>query len=425
MRGGLKSMIPLIVGGAFLVAALLGFVIANQTGNTRAPEPRRAPPPSPSSASRGTQPRPSASSQNAPPPAALSARDLAVQDEEDITRLLLARIEQSPEAIDRKWLERVFLHVRNRAEFDAFLEEVLAHGARYNTTYIEKKRGAKQRLSTNPRVYIWEAQNIIRGRYKWGLTEEGLSVKARGLLAMGVYRAFENARKEEEERKEEVEVDDEVMAIYFVESSSTYRALEELAVELGGDQDAWLVPHARLLEAAIVSRYHRIEEFSQESQERLSGSGASGLPARVVIGKLQASLYVHLLDLGRLYIESATRELAYKGKQQENAERGFRILALVYRRTQSGEAFKMLRESNRIQRYNLWQMARASWRQANGMAAAGDTAAADAEYLTAKRRYLECLSRLEETKKPVVAAELKRLQKDISAWYAGKADQSQ
>ena len=422
MRGGLTSIIPLIIGAILLVVAVLGFVVTSQMKDTRAPAPE--PSSSPSSPSESRAPQVPASAPDAPPPAALSARDLAVQDEEDITRILLGQIEQSPQAIDQKWMDEVFVHVRNRVELDAFLEEVLAHGARYNATYIERKRGTKQRLSTNPQFYIWEAQNIIRGRYKWGLTEEKLSDKARGLLAMGLYRAHENARKESEDEEVEVEVDDEVIAIYFLESSNTYKALQEVATEAGTDPDVWLEPHARLLEAAIVSRYLRLQQFSHESRERLSGTSASGLPARVQIDQLQKSLYVHLLDLGRLYVEAATRELAYKGKQQEGAQRGFKALALVYRQTQSGDAFRMLRESNRIQRYNLWQMARASWRQARAAATAGDSATADDEYLTAKRRYLECLSRLEESKKPAVTTEFRRLQQDVAAWYAGRGDQS-
>jgi len=425
VSGGLKSIIPLIIGATLLVVAVLGFAITSQMEDTRASTPRQASAAPAPSGSRGPRPQTSTSPQDEPPPAKLSARDLAVQDEEDITRILVDQIEQAPKAIHQKWIDEVFVHVRNRAELDAFLEEVLVHGARYNATYIERKRGTKQRLSTNPQFYIWEAQNIIRGRYKWGLTEEKLSKKARGLLAMGLYRAYENARKATEEEEEEQEVDDEVIAIYFVESSNTYKALQEVAIEAGTDPDAWLLPHARLLEAAIVSRYLRSEEFSHASRERLSGTSASGLPARVQIAQLQKSLYVHLLDLGRLYVEAATRELAYKGKQQEGAQRGFQALSLVYRQTQSGDAFRMLRESNRIQRYNLWQMARASWRQARESATAGDSAAADDEYLTAKRRYLQCLSRLEESKKPTVTAEFRRLQQDVAAWYAAKGDQPQ
>jgi len=388
--GGLKSIIPLIVGGALLVAAVLGFAIGHQRGNRSASVSARGGSSSAPAGSRVSRHRSSPLPQDAPPPAALSAQDLAVQDEEDINRILLAQIELSPRAIDQKWMNQVFLYVRNRAQLDALVEEVLVHGARYNTEYIERKRGSKQRLSTNPQFYIWEAQNVIWGRYKGGLTEQGLSKKARGLLAMGLYRAYENARKDEEE------VDDEAIAVYFVESDNAYRALEELAEEEKRDPGVWMLPHVRFLEAAIVSRYLVIQKSSQESRQQLSGTSSSGLPGRLQIAKAQKSLYVHLLHLGQLYIEAATREVAYKGKQQEHAQRGFKTLALVHRQTKSGDALRMLRESNRIQRYNLWQMARASWRQAR-----------------------------EESKKPVAAAEYRRLQRDIAAWYAGKDEQPQ
>jgi hypothetical protein len=79
-----------------------------------------------------------------------------------------------------------------------------------------------------------------------------------------------------------------------------------------------------------------------------------------------------------------------------------------------------MREVNRIQRYNLWQMARVAWKEAKAMAAAGRIAEADDGFLLAKHNYLKCLSRLESSKKPVVFGEYRRLQADITEWVTSR-----
>ena len=98
------------------------------------------------------------------------------------------------------------------------------------------------------------------------------------------------------------------------------------------------------------------------------------------------------------------------------ARYGFKALAMVYQRSHSGEALGTLREANRIQRYNLWQMARVAWKKAKALAMAGRVDEADDEFLTAKHHYLLTLSRLERSKKKTVFGEYRRLQADITSW---------
>ncbi len=99
---------------------------------------------------------------------------------------------------------------------------------------------------------------------------------------------------------------------------------------------------------------------------------------------------------------------------QDYARLGFKALAMVYQRSRSGEALRVMREANRIQRYNLWQMARVAWKNAKALATAERGAEADDEFLVAKNLYLQCLSRLERSKK-LVNDEYRRLQADITS----------
>ena len=70
--------------------------------------------------------------------------------------------------------------------------------------------------------------------------------------------------------------------------------------------------------------------------------------------------------------------------------------ATVYRMTDSGEAGAQIRESNRIQRYNIWKMGQAAWKWARQAAVSGDSTLDERQYFLAKRRYLQCLSRLDK-----------------------------
>ena len=98
---------------------------------------------------------------------------------------------------------------------------------------------------------------------------------------------------------------------------------------------------------------------------------------------------------------------------------------MVFQRTKAGAAITVLREANKIQRYNLWQMGRAAWRQAQLAIKSGNVKEADDHFFTAKQRFLQTLSRLEGSKQPVVRAELERLQAEIAAWARTKAEMAE
>ena len=339
-------------------------------------------------------------------------------DEKDIVRILLAQIEATPGEIDQTWLASVFRHIRDREAMEKYMASVLADGARFRGVWNAEKAKQKQVPSRNPNAYVFQARDLIYARYADGLSMEKLSSRARNLLALALKIAYENAAEEERE------VNDEILTTFFRESSALYTALQEVTVEQGRDPKPWMDEHTRLLETAIMNRHLLIRQLEAEARERYSGSHLSAQPARIRIAGWQKALNAHLMDLGRLYVEAATRETTYKLKQQQAAESGFRTLAMVYRKTQSPEALRILREANRIQRYNLWQMARASWRQASEAAKADKAKQAEAGYFKAKMQYLECLARLEESKKPQVSAELAALQEEIASWVRGRAAQA-
>ncbi|MEE3264645.1 MAG: hypothetical protein VX290_17520, partial [Candidatus Latescibacterota bacterium] len=122
------------------------------------------------------------------------------------------------------------------------------------------------------------------------------------------------------------------------------------------------------------------------------------------------------------YIDAALAETTYRGRQQKYADLGSDVLAMVFQRSKTGAAITVLREANKIQRYNLWQMGRAAWRQAQLAVKSGKAEEADAQFFTAKQRYLQTLARLERSRQTAVLEEYSRLQAEISAWAVTKAE---
>ena len=121
----------------------------------------------------------------------------------------------------------------------------------------------------------------------------------------------------------------------------------------------------------------------------------------------------------------ALNRLLRFGKRQEHADRAFKALAMVHRMRASGDALILMIKANRMQRDYLWRMAKSHWRRAKKADGSGDLALAGEEYLLAKRRYLQALSRIEGSKQKHLYKELRVLQKDIRSWYFEKnADKS-
>lgn len=408
--------IPLYVGGLFIAAAIAGAVMSLVT-----PAPQQAAPP------------PIVAPHRAPEPDMdeISPEQVKAQDEEDIIKILLAQIEQTPSKIDEAWLADMCQQISDADSLDAFWKAVVASGESYGAGYTRKVKSGTV-MSRNPLYYVFEAREFI---YSTDPQEKKLLGSSRGLLDMAIAKSWEASRKEIQERLakeqrmklEDIDVpaemghlDDEVRTTYFKEYLRLYSVLIELADKHGEDSRQYVDKQIRLHEAAVVDRHLRMMETMSDARERYSGNTNSAKPAIVQITRWSNAVNERLLSLGKVYIDAALAEKVYRGRMEDYADLGFKALAMVYQRSQSGEALRAMREVNRIQRYNLWQMARVAWKEAKAMAAAGRIAEADDGFLLAKHNYLKCLSRLESSKKPVVFGEYRRLQADITEWVTSR-----
>lgn len=421
----MKSL-PLYLGATLLVAAIAG---AGYTlFGDRLPF-AIGPPPAPAPVE--VAPVPQVEAPEAAPE--MSPVQVAAQDEEDVMAILLKQIEESPKEITPAWLAEFCQSIADEAGLKAFWDEIIAQGQTLDGQRTASQKETKAGLSQNPLFFVFEARELI---YSGTPTAQGLRAQAPGLLAMAVYRSWKKSVDDAEERSRvkrrptelvaktapapetpvEPSVDDEVKTSYLKEMFKCYEALESLTTKAGGAPGQYMDDVVRLHEAAIVDRHFTVVRLTEEARQLYSGIGASSLPATVAIGRCKNQVDESLLALGKIYVDASLAERAFRGKQQQYADLGFRALAMVYQRSKSGEALRIMRESNRIQRYNLWQLARLSWKQAKQAAAERRVDEADDLYFQSKQRYLQCLSRLERSKRPVVLDEYRRLQAEIAEW---------
>lgn len=371
-----------------------------------------------------------------PEPVGLTPAEIRAQDEEDIIKILLAQIEATPRQIDDAWIAGFCQFVRNGDDLRAYWDSVRTEGERYNAQHPSDapgpKSGSKKSRASNPLVHVFAAREFI---YSGEPKEATILGQGRSLIAMAVYLSWkadldelrQAEAKKQRRRLEDVQVpndaatiDEDVKTAYFSEMLKVYDVLAQIVVKAGGDPTEFRDEKIRLHEAAIVDRHLLVQARMQEARERYADLAQSSAPATVAIARADAEVNAHILALGKIYNDMALHEMAFRGRQQEYAERGFRALALVYQRSKSGESLRVMRESNRIMRYNLWQMARASWKSAKAAAKSGHAQEADDQFFTAKQLYLKCLSMLERSRKPVVLDEYQRLHADIAEWTRTK-----
>ena len=421
----MKSL-PLYVGALFIAVAVAGGVVSLlDEPASRQPQPQSQP----AAAAAEAEPARPATVEEA-----LSPEEVKAQDDADIKEILLGQIAATPADINVEWIADFCQHIRDEAALAVFWSELVEKGRRYDAQYTAQNAGTGHVLSRNPLFYVFEAREYIHTDVP---DDKKLLKQARGLMAMAVFRSWHESRevlrkqlsKTGRIRLEDVvlpddagTIDTDIKTTYFTEMLALYELLAKLegAKENGGNPRQYGGDLVRLHEAAIADRYFSIGALTKEAQDRFRGTGQSSGAAMMTIDRLQSGVDEHLLALGKIYIREALAEKTYRGKQQASAEQAFQALALVFQRTSSGEALREMMEANRIHRYNLWQLARASWQRAKKAAADGRREEANDEFFLAKQRYLQCLGRLERSKKPVVYDEYRRLQSDINDWMASR-----
>ena len=378
----------------------------------------------------------------------LAAREVEKKDDADSRRIIYEQVSKTEPDFSDAWLEGMCQYVRTEKDLAAHWQEILEKGRKYEAIYKEENAEEGEVLSGIAQVYIFEAREFIHTQTP---DADKLRLKVPNLLALAVYRAWaalvdgevsrKRGRKKSvadmllaagqpveseaaivEAAQKEAIIPDETKSSYLTEALAGLDLQVKLAQVAGEDPRAFMEQRIRLHEVVLIEGFTFIRRKTKEARERYSQSTSSAAPATVAIGRWNAVLNARLLSLGKIYVDAALAETTYRGRQQKYADLGFDALAMVFQRSKTGAAITVLREANKIQRYHLWQMGRAAWRQAQLAVKSGKIEEADDQFFTAKQRYLQTLSRLERSKQHVVLEELHRLQVEIIAWAQTKAE---
>ena len=337
-------------------------------------------------------------------------RDLAAEEAE-LTRILLAQIKETQDVVDEAWLTSFCRYIQDEAALEGYLNAVLETGARRDQSYKEERRRAKQMPLGDPRFFIELAKQQLYGRE---VNRRGMD-KAHEFLALGYDRAYHA----DEEHKG---VADDFAFSFLKEMIKLQELYRTFAIEVGDEDPRWLEEVIKAREAAIIDRFYRIKHRHVKARKEFKESGNSAALVLKQTDIWRKTVHENLLALGRVYADLAANEVLYKSRQQEYTQRAFKSLAMVYQVSYSGEALKMLRQVNKIERFNLWQMARANWKKAQVAADNGRVQEADTLYFKAVHHYLQCLARSEGQQRETLVEEYRRLKRDIAAWNANKKD---
>ena len=335
------------------------------------------------------------------------------QDNDDIREIVAAKVAETPHSIDDGWFDGIFRYIPNEDSLKSFHQDLLARGAEYDAIYsadfAARSQGRKVQ-SNDPRFYI----NTKAGEIIPAPSPRKLRVQAKGCRDRGVYREY----RLKEEAWENIRP--EIISIYYQMSVKRLRALVEIERKKGRSGEAERRELLRIREAIAMDRYLKIKAGTAAAVERFSKTTSSAAGATNRINQWHKTLKEQLLEVGRIYVNAADAEKRYYGKRQEDASKAFKALAMVHRLTASGDALQLIIKVNRIQRDYLWRVAKLHWKRAKKADDSGDLALAGEEYLQAKRRYLQALSRIEGSKQKYLYKELRVLQGDIRDWYQAR-----
>lgn len=409
----ISPIIPLVIGVVFIGAALVGVVLSSMQETTEGDEKT-----APKMTQRTQLQAPVVpSKEKAPKKEPVAEVEPELSEEElrrQTVRILLARVAKTPTDFNADWLRNTNQYVRDGNSLDHFFREYMQIGEKRSIMLERAQQRSKKILPQDPRYYVSQANATFVAKEN---TETTLLKGIKENLAFALY-------KEQEEAEGIENVEEQFMGTFFKKILNMYQILEEMALKEKRDPEPWMKERVRTLEAAIVDRYLRVERRKDLARARKEGTGHSIAPELMRTDRLEKAINENLVEMGRVYYEGAAREFIDREKHQYYADQAFKVLAMVYQRSHSGEALNLMREVNDIQRDYLHRLAKTSWKRAQLAVAAGDIAKADENFFIATQRYLQCMSQAVETRRELMAREFRILKQEIAEWNAKKKSAS-
>ena len=405
----INPIIPLVVGIVCIGAALVGGTVAFiQKGETAEKPTVTA---EASVRKTSTVKKRVGAAKDPEPPSVEEKESLSPAElRKQTTRILIARIKETPSQLNEEWLGQYMRYVRTEKNLDAFFSEYLSSGMKRTAQYNRAQLASKKLLSQDPRYFVSQASEVL---FEKDNTEKSLLKGVRSNLAQALYM-------EQQEVDGLKNMDEAFMGNFFKKLLRMYEMLEEIEQRDGGNPDRWLEDHVRILEASVMDRYLRIKRRLELARSKKSETGQSIAGTLFRTDRLEKMINENLLQLGKVYHQAAAREVIDREMHRFYADQAFHLLAMICQRVgMSGDALNVLREVNDIQRDYLHRLARTSWKRAQLAVAAGEVAKANENFFVATQRYLQTMAHSVEGKREQTAAEFAILKKEIAKWKSG------
>ncbi len=407
----ISPILPLVIGVIFIGAALAGIIVSSTRGAPDGdiePVQKVVVP-----AGKTAQASIATVKEKTPSKDPVIEVEPELSEEElrrQTVQILLARVAKTPTELNADWLLNTHQFVRDSNGLDSFFREYMQLGEKRSIMLERAQQRSKKILPQDPRYFISQANATFVAKEN---TEATLIKGIKENIALALYK-----KQEEVEGIENVE--DEFMGTFFKKILTMLQMLEELAIKEHRDPEPWMRERLRTLEAAVADRYFSVERRRNLARAKKEGTGNSIAPELMRTDRLEKTINEKLLEMGRVYYDGAAREVIDREKHQYYADQAFRVLAMVYQRSHSGEALNLMREVNDIQRDYLHRLAKTSWKRAQLAVAAGDVVKADESYYIATQRYLQCMSQAVATRREFMAREFRILKKEIAEWNTKK-----
>jgi hypothetical protein len=320
----------------------------------------------------------------------------------EMTLILLEQIKQTPRVLNLAWMTDLCTYITSEAKLDSYFDRVLNVGTKRENAYVSRQRSQGKVVPNNSLYYIELAKKEFYGVRP---TDSALE-RASEYLAMALYREAQLTEGLEN-------VGTEFVSNYFKEALKIAKHNLELAAT-GRDSVRAMKELVTVHESSLMEAQVRVERANARIRSKREGTTMSAAGDLLRIGKVATRVNAGLLELGKIYLRAAEQETVSRRKLQYNAEHAFAALAMVYQRTQSGEALNAIREVNEIQRGYLHRMARLSWKNGKTAAKSGDWKQANEHFFVATQRYLQSMSRASEVRRAKIAKEFERFKRDRS-----------
>jgi len=329
----------------------------------------------------------------------------------EVVQMILGRIEHTRDLIDEDWFKKAHQLIKNKADLNLFLDEYFVLGAKRKASYERRQKVVNKPALEDPLYFDSMAASALVDS---DASEKGLLRGVRENLAYALLLMKEDRGIDA--------ISPHFMVGFFNKLHAMYEILERRSVEKNINSDYWTQERIRHIEAAIVTRFQMLEENLEKTRARVEGTQQSGAAGLLNKDRLETAINEYLLELGKTHRDAAMREVIDRKKHQLHVDYAFVTLAMIYKRSYSGDALNVLRSVNDLERNYTYRLARRHWKRAQLAVMEGDSLVVKENFFSATKFYLRSISRSVHTERTKLERELSILKSEIAQWKYKSAD---